>query len=249
MAKRKGKLSNPLSGVSGGEQRRTLADEMNVTLGELTDSMTTRSRQRGLAFVPDQQNGIRFGDKFLLGTTGLTVLDDEAINHDEWLTLGRVLRTVDTALQWWVGDWLNYGIQRKYGETYDTVAEILGMTTKTLQNWAYVSKHVETSLRREVLSFGHHALVAGMDAADQAHWLDHAEQNTLSVAQMRAAIKGDSNTEAPILPVVEHRQRLTKISQLMGRAQLSPDERATALDEIAEVERWLAQAKKSIKNK
>jgi len=251
MAKRKGQLSNPLAGISGGEEKqRTLADEMNVTLDQLTDTMTSRGRNRALAFVPDSQNGIVFGDKFVLGTTGLTVLGDDEINHDEWITLGRVLRTVDTALQWWVGDWLNYGITRKYGETYDTVSEILGMTTKTLQNWAYVSKHVETSLRREVLSFGHHALVAGMNADEQAHWLDHAEQNNLSVAQMRQAIKGDTEQPKPDEPEhVQHRRTISHVSQMMDRDQLTDDQKATALSELDALSKWITQAKKSIKNK
>jgi len=45
-----------------------------------------------------------------------------------------------------------------YGQATE-FAELLGKSAQTLWNWASVSKSIETSRRREVLSFGHHDTV------------------------------------------------------------------------------------------
>ena len=46
----------------------------------------------------------------------------------------------------------------------------------TLMNWGWVAGKVATSLRREALSWSHHALIASYPPDEQKKWLDKAEK-------------------------------------------------------------------------
>ena len=71
------------------------------------------------------------------------------------------------AVQWWVGDWINYG-EKQYGEAYAQAIEVTGKEYQALADTAWVAGKVEFSLRNENLSFAHHREVAslGPNAAD-----------------------------------------------------------------------------------
>lgn len=45
------------------------------------------------------------------------------LKYNEWESLGQVLKKAEKSVQWWLGDWLNYG-EAKYGEKYSQVLEI-----------------------------------------------------------------------------------------------------------------------------
>ena len=51
-------------------------------------------------------------DHFGLDRTGLVVMGSPP--YAEWEQCGAVLRQIDGAVQWWLGDWLNYG-EHAYG--------------------------------------------------------------------------------------------------------------------------------------
>ena len=52
---------------------------------------------------------------FALDGTGLVVTGSPP--YEEWERCGAVLHQIDGAVQWWLGDWLNYG-EHAYGEKY-----------------------------------------------------------------------------------------------------------------------------------
>ena len=60
-------------------------------------------------------------------------------------------------------------------------AGTLGLNAYSVKNFGWVAKHVETSRRRDVLTFGHHEAVAALPAAQQKHWLERAARERLSV--------------------------------------------------------------------
>jgi len=62
-------------------------------------------------------------------------------------------------MQWWLGDWLNYG-ERQYGEMYSQAIEEVNLDYGTLRNFKYVSSRIELSRRRDKLSWFHHREVA-----------------------------------------------------------------------------------------
>jgi N6-adenosine-specific RNA methylase IME4 len=97
------------------------------------------------------------------------------------------LNQIEGAIQWWIGDWLNFG-ECKYGELYAQAIEA-GANTGTWMNYKYVANRVKTSLRNEVLGYHHHVSVAPLEPEDQKYWLEKAEKEGLSVTALRQAIK------------------------------------------------------------
>lgn len=118
----------------------------------------------------------------------------------EWLQVGTALRNCQGATQWWIGDWLNYG-ERAYGENYSQALEETDYEKGSLRNLKYVSGKVEMSLRSDILTWNHHALVAPFEPDEQHNWLNRAVEGrdgkAWSVSTLRAEIKkakGDSPT-------------------------------------------------------
>jgi hypothetical protein len=138
---------------------------------------------------------IRVG-AFVWKPTGM-VLDGEA-SFKDWQETGRILRKLDESIQWLLGDWIVMGEAYEYGERV-AFAESIGFNVKTLDDYAYVARNVNFSVRTENLSFGHHKLVASLpDVDDQERWLTTAAENHWSIARLRDAIYGEKALEKPI---------------------------------------------------
>lgn len=129
-----------------------------------------------------------------LTRNGLVVTD--SMSMAEWLDVGTALRNCQGAVQWWIGDWLNYG-ERAYGEKYARALEETEYDYQTLRNYKYVSSQVELSLRKDNLSWNHHLIIAPLEPDEQRSWLEQAEKNGWSVASLRAAIKDSKNGKHP----------------------------------------------------
>lgn len=115
------------------------------------------------------------------------------ICYEAWKQVMATLRVMGGSVQWWIGDGLNEG-EKAYGEKYaDAVDE---NEADTWMNYSWVSRSVEISRRREILSFNHHQEVARLEPAEQEYWLSQAEplpgetKPRLSVHELRAAIRG-----------------------------------------------------------
>lgn len=113
---------------------------------------------------------------------------------DEWLEVGTLLNKASDSVHWWIGDWLNYGMEH-YELTYDKATEMLEQTGlnfsyQTLANDKYVAKQVSFSHRWEKLSWGHHCEVAPLEPEQQQYWLSLAEEKLWSRLELREAIKG-----------------------------------------------------------
>jgi hypothetical protein len=106
----------------------------------------------------------------------------------EWLAHGHRLGVMGRSVGWWIGDWLRYG-NVTYGERYVRAARVTGYDVQTLMNMVYVASHIESSRRRENLSWSHHAEVAALPPAAQDRWLVHAETERLSVRCLREEIR------------------------------------------------------------
>ncbi len=102
-------------------------------------------------------------------------LDPNALAADRqsWQRLGALLFRFDRSMQWLIGDWLLQGERNNWGQ-HDAIARRLGYDVKTLYDYRYVARHVDFSVRTEKLSFGHHKLVAHLDADQQRRWLARA---------------------------------------------------------------------------
>jgi hypothetical protein len=111
----------------------------------------------------------------------------EGVDFLEWKRIGHSLFRCEDSLNFWLGDWLNYG-ERNYGQKYHEALLMFGDEYEigTLHNIASVAKRVEISRRRELLSWSHHEAVASLDEKDQNELLALAEDKNLSTRQLIA---------------------------------------------------------------
>jgi N6-adenosine-specific RNA methylase IME4 len=121
-----------------------------------------------------------------------------AMTYEEWESVGVTLQTIQGAVNWWVGDWLNEG-ETRYGETYAQAIEATGKSYDMVAKCKWVSSKVKSCNRLQGLSWTHHEAVAGLDSGDQERWLDHAEQYDLSVADLKKDIRDSARVIPPPL--------------------------------------------------
>jgi hypothetical protein len=120
---------------------------------------------------------------------------DPDLSFAEWIGQGRKLGLMGRNVGWWIGDWLRFG-NAVYGERYVRASRVTGYDVQTLMNMVYVASHIEPSRRREGLSWSHHAEVACLTPAEQDRWLDHAEEQRLSVRCLRQELRRERRAKS-----------------------------------------------------
>ena len=111
-----------------------------------------------------------------------------------WVKTGQRLGAMSRCSQWWLGDWVRYGNGR-WGEKYKEASRITGYDVQSLRNMAYVAGRIEISRRRYNLTWSHHAEVTSLDAEEQEKWLEFAEAERLSVADLRIELRSVRRVE------------------------------------------------------
>jgi hypothetical protein len=104
--------------------------------------------------------------------SGLILPED--ITFEDWAAIGQKLQWINKAIHWWIGDWIRFG-ERKWGEVYTQALEDTPFAYQTLANDVWVASAIESSRRKENLTFSHHAVVAALPPAEQDSWLAKAE--------------------------------------------------------------------------
>lgn len=112
-------------------------------------------------------------------STGLAI--KAGLPIEQWLEVGEQLKRVETGIQWWIGDWLNYG-ESEYGEKYSQALDATDYTYQGLSDIAYVCKNYEISRRRDNVSFSAHRELLSLDKNAQDEAL---EQEQLTVQHAR----------------------------------------------------------------
>lgn len=120
------------------------------------------------------------------------------LGQAEWLSAGRRLGAIGRCSQWWIGDWIRYGTAR-WGERYVEAARVTGYDVATLRNMAWVASQFDLSLRSDKLTWSHHVLLAPLDPDEQRRWLAHAQDQRLSVADLRTELRRTRGAEAKAL--------------------------------------------------
>lgn len=112
----------------------------------------------------------------------------DILEFEQWNQIGIQLESVTQHIQWWWGDWLNFG-ESRYGEKYQAAVEKFGLNLNTAQQYAWVAREYETCDRSQV-SWTHYKVAAGMqDKAERAQVLELAGREHWSVARLRLEIK------------------------------------------------------------
>lgn len=135
--------------------------------------------------------------QFHLTATSLEVRGNPVFG--EWEKCGSFLDRIEGAVQFWIGDWLNYG-EKAYGEKY---AQAVSPTqAETWQHYAWVSNSVESCIRIQDLSYSHHLQVAKIfDRLEPDPAVRAKQQQTQSeLLQQAAPLPGET---APQLTVSE----------------------------------------------
>jgi N6-adenosine-specific RNA methylase IME4 len=139
-----------------------------------------------------KQNAVLSSKHFRFEQCALVV--DGEPTFDEWKAMEDQFTKAGSGLQWWIGDWLGYG-ERVYGEKFP-LGDIAAY--KTQQTCKTVAGRIEIPRRRGNLSFAHHAEVAKLELDEQDRWLDAAEENGWTRAQMRRQMGlANEGTEIP----------------------------------------------------
>lgn len=107
---------------------------------------------------------------------------------DNWQECGEFIKKAEGAVNFWLGDWIRYG-EGHYGEMYTQALEESGYSLGTLQNDKYVAGQIESSRRREDLTFDHHQTVAGLEVEDQEKLLNLAEDKKIKTNDFRKLVK------------------------------------------------------------
>lgn len=170
-----------------------------------------------------------------LTTTSLKLPDDAT--QEELQEVGEILMRLQKSVQWWIGDWINMLDDKEWGETYAALASKYSYEVATLHNFSSVAKRVDSSRRRETLSFGHHDAVASLKPGQQTRWLNFAEKNQSSVTELRKAIR-DSKAGKEVSTLTMFRRRYKSFANKQREVveHATPDER----QEMAEMLRRLA---------
>jgi len=115
------------------------------------------------------------------------------LSLDDWVECGKALMLCEGAVQWWIGDWWAYG-EHHYGDRASAAAQgIFGRTFGSLKVYGSVARNVKRLIRINLLSFGHHQIVAPIKPLnEQKKWLARALKGTngkpWSIAQLRSAL-------------------------------------------------------------
>lgn len=142
------------------------------------------------------------------------------MTFDQWKLLGTQLSQVEGSVQWWLGDWWAYG-SHAYGERVKAI-EDTDLNFGTVANYGSVARAIESSRRREVLSFSHHVEVADLKPEQQDYWLDLAEKEGLSRNGLRRQIKQRERLAIPAgMPALPERCRL--IAGDFASADIAPE--------------------------
>src|ERR1700694_3426954 len=128
-----------------------------------------REVQQGCFTVPTTQE--LTVSSFRLHKNGLTPLGDPTF--DEWQVCGAFIQEAEKSVQFWIGDWLNFG-EKTWGKRYKEALEKTGLDYQTLRNYKWVASSLPLSLRRDKLSFHHHKEVANLEPEQQADLLNKA---------------------------------------------------------------------------
>lgn len=185
-----------------------------------------------------REDGAIEAGRFTLTATGMVI--DPHATFDEWREIGDVLRRIDSSIQWLLGDWMAYA-ERQWGKTYEQVAEATGYNAKTLRNFAWVAWNVDSSLRRDTLSFEHHKIVAHLSPDAQEHFLSQAAAGNWSTRRLQNEIAPPtlpSKNDTP--PAPGTREFTTLLRQTMRKAgQGDRDARERARELAWDIIRWL----------
>jgi hypothetical protein len=114
-------------------------------------------------------------DAFPGTRTEVSLTLPKGLSYKQTERLLGVIGVIERASPWWGCDALLYA-EAAFGEDkFSQIAEALGWAPDVLSTRLWIARQVSAAVRREGLTFSHHAEVAALDPEDQDYWLGRAE--------------------------------------------------------------------------
>jgi hypothetical protein len=205
--------------------------------------MPVRKRQ---AVMPDnalvkREDGAFVYKQFVLSATAMAIPD--GTEEEDWQDIGRVLREMESAVSWWVGDWAVYA-NRVWGATAKQIAAIFEYEQATIEAYMSVAKSIPGMIRNHTVSFSHHRLVMRLPIEEQDKWITDAAREGWTIAQMREAMKGD--TPAPPRWISENAIKDWGFLRSLESRKRTPDEKNLAQIRIDRVRKELDEVERKL---
>ena len=121
-----------------------------------------------------------------LAETGLDL--PPGLPFERWLAVGDHLKRLEKGVQFWIGDWINYG-ESEYGERYAQAIEETGYTHGALRNMAWVAREIPPSSRDDNLTFSHHRILAGVEPEKRDEYRQALKETPMSVGELTGRVK------------------------------------------------------------
>lgn len=182
--------------------------------------------------VPDggtleQQQGVMqlvlfLEDNHLIDDVSLDLSGIVDLAPGQWRDLGQFFGKLNRRVNWYIGDWINWGednlvirdddgnvvasgeeavvqvgVESTVGDRYDDAQQITGLDHGTLMNVSSICRRVARERRRKELGFWIHAEVASLSPEDQIEWLARAIDEGWNRATLRDAIREAKNPTSP----------------------------------------------------
>lgn len=132
-----------------------------------------------------KENELNLTRSVKLSKNGITFTDN--VSYNDWVKIGDKLRLMEGSVQFWIGDWLNYG-ENNYDKWTQEFDPEKNYDYGYLSNMKWVARRVDISRRRENLSWSHHQTVADLEPADQDLLLQEAEDHHLNRTKFRKLV-------------------------------------------------------------
>lgn len=133
---------------------------------------------------------------FLLSATGLTSTVE--VDREEWLAFYEGVKIIKRRMQWIVGDWMVYGAERSYVNSYEEIAALTGLKVGTVKVYTSVCRSIPPLIRINRLEFAHFQLIAPLSDEDKAAWIQRATLEKMSVSTLKFAISGEKVPPPPL---------------------------------------------------
>jgi hypothetical protein len=122
--------------------------------------------------------------------TKTALILNPGIPYEQWQGILENLYALESGVQWWIGDALNYG-EKSYGETYTQAMETTKLAYDTLAQYKWVASEYQFCDRSQ-LSWTHHMRVAAIEPKRRAGILKKALKEQWSVSDMKEYVSGSN---------------------------------------------------------
>jgi len=143
--------------------------------------------------------------KCKLTENGMGLIVDQNITKDDLVDIGKTLKVIEGANQFWIGDWINANWGEYERGKYEE-AEKLGYESTTTRKYSEIADNIKSGTRVPLLTWTHHREIAyGFKPEVQQEWLQKAVDNNWTVRELKNAIREASKPKTPDAPEGEFR--------------------------------------------